>query len=252
MFKKTHASPYAIDYIAAITVVLIQVLIFHFSNDYSKFIFNFIDDTFGTIRFGFIIPLVAVITYSLYFGNSKLSFIVGFISTITPQVYFILFLGGLDFVLEFPQSFIAMFVLGVIFGLIGMLFSIFKKNTDIATRISMHAVVLINIFGIPAVLSGLGLVYISQILIFWSIFNTALIIELLLSYLILRDVKKAFIFSVSALIMTFLIIIITPLYGAIHAPYPPMVYLFFGIIIAIILGVILKVYTYYRAHLTRC
>ncbi len=239
---------FTIDNFAAITVVLIQVLIIYFMNDSSKFIFNFIEATFGTVRFGFIIPLVAVITYALYFGNSRLSFVVGFLSTITPQVYFILFLGGLDFVLKFPQSFIATFVLGVIFGLIGMLFSVFKKNADISTRILMHAAVLISLLGIPAIF-GLWL-DIGMSLMFWIVFNSALILLLLLSYLILRDVKKAFIFTFSALIIMFLMIIITLPYSAIFSPYPPIVYFLFGSIIAIILGAILKVYTYYRAHKT--
>lgn len=237
------------DYIAAITVVLIQVLIVYFENNYSKFIFNFIEDTFGHRIFMIIIPLLSVITYSLYLGNSKLSFTVGFFSSVVPLIYYMLFVVGIDFYLAFPQTIVFNVVLGIFFGLIGMLFSIFKKNADIATRISMHAALLMSLLGIPAVFSGLGL-YPGVSLVFWTVFNSAFILGLLLSYLILRDVKKAFIFTFSALIMTFLMIIITPLYDAIFSPYPPIEYLFFGIIIAIILGVILKVYTYYRAHKT--
>ncbi len=250
MFKKISINPHAIDYVAAIIVVLIQVLIIYFMNDYSKFIFNFIEATFGTVRFGFIIPLVAVITYSLYFGNSKLSFIVGFLSTITPQVYFIFFSGGLDFVLKFPQSFIAMFVLGVIFGLIGILVSIFKKNADVSTRVLMHAALLMSILGIPAVFRGLGL-DIGVSLVFLLVFNTALILGLLLSYLTLHDVKKAFVFTFSALIMTFLIILITPLYSIFVYHIPLIGYPFIGIIIAAMLGVILKVYVYYQTDKIR-
>lgn len=244
MIEKIRIPQHAEDYAAAILVVLIQNAVMGSMN-------NFIEATFGTARFvPIIIPLLSVITYSLYFGNSRLSFIVGFLSTMVPQLYFIFFLSGLDFVLRSPQSFIGTVVLGVLFGLIGMLLSIFKKNTVIAIRISIHAVLLMSLLGIPAILRSMYM-YGGQVWVFWFVFNSALILELLLSYLILHDAKKAFIFTLSALIMTFLLILITPLYGIIFSGQFFYNDIFFGVIIAIILGAILKVYTYYQAHKTR-
>lgn len=238
MFKKISITPHAINYIAAIAVGLILPLLL-------GFLLGFVEDAFGSARFVPIIAaLVSVITYSLYFGNSKLSFIVGFLSTITPQVYFILFLGGLDFVLKFPQSFIASIILGVVFGLTGVLFSVVKKNSGMVTRISIHVAVLISVLGIHIIFGQ------SYDIGFWLSFNSALMIGLSLSYYTLHDVKKAFIFTFLALITIFLIIIKSPLNIIfLYRTLPEN--LFIGIIIAVMLGAILKVYTYYRAHLTR-
>lgn len=235
MFKKISITPHAINYIAAIAVGLILPLLL-------GFLLGFVEDAFGSARFVPIIAaLVSVITYSLYFGNSKLSFIVGFLSTITPQVYFILFLGGLDFVLKFPQSFIASIILGVVFGLIGVLFSVVKKNSGMVTRISIHVAVLISVLGIHIIFGQ------SYDIGFWLSFNSALMISLSLSYYTLHDVKKAFIFTFLALITVFLIIIKSPLNIIfVYRTLPEN--LFIGIIIAVMLGAILKVYTYYREH----
>ena len=232
MFKKISITPHAINYIAAIAVVLIQPLLLGFLS-------GFIEDAFGSARFVPIIaPLVSVITYSLYFGNSKLSFIVGFLSTIATQIYFIIldFPDSIYFILEFPQTFIASIILGVIFGLVGMLFSIIKRNSGIITRILIHAAMLISVLGIH-IIFGRDL----DVVGVWLSFNSALMIGLLFSYYVLRDVKKAFLFTFSALLLIFLIIIKSPL-NIIFLDRTMPENLFIGIVIAVILAAILMAY----------
>lgn len=239
MLKKLKTAG-VIDYIALMTIFLIQPLFIYFSTD-------FIEYAFGTARFmPIIIPLLATITYSLYFGNSKLSFTAGFLLTISPQIYFIFsdFPQSIYFILNFPQSMMASIIIGVVFGLVGVLFSMTKKNSGIITRISINIAVLISVLGIHIIFGQ------SNDIGFWLSFNSALMIGLSLSYYTLHDVKKAFVFTFLALITIFLIIIKSPLNIIfLYRTLPEN--LFIGIIIAIILGIILKVYTYYRAHKTQ-
>lgn len=228
--SKNSYTPYAVDYIALITIVLVQVLFIYIGSD-------LIEDTFGTLRFApIIVPLMAIITYTLYFGSTKLAFAAGFLLTISTQIYYLFldFPQSIYFVSNFPQSAIVSVILGVLFGLIGVLFSTIRKNSGFVTRISINALMLLSVSGIHTLFGrpfDIG---------FWLSFNSALIVGLSLSYYILHNAGKAFVFTFLSIVIMFSIIKYLLKEIFLYRSLPEN--LIFGIVIAISLASILMAY----------
>lgn len=231
MAEETGIQTGIVNYILFVIALIVQFLIIA-----SGIFHRPLEEIFSSHAAALFQPLLIIILYSLYTENEKLSFLLGFLSPISAFIFYIFIqnVGGIS------QNLPIWMGLGVIYGLIGMLFAVLHRKTDIEA-IFLIPITLISIFGVPIIF---GLEYLGSFII-------SLASGIIFAYSVSHNLRNSILFIFSALLLIFFTVtkIIPDGFFFLNLIIYIAVSVIIGII-AVILGIfLLQAYLYLKSKL---